>query len=101
MSPVDERGEDYLFSADRFVGIDVPAAVKASLLKFSQQPPLALLAFELTWCGSLPRSASDVDDPNDVSVFIDHEEHAIDMRTATEGALRDVNAVCHACAAAG
>jgi len=32
---VDESGEDYLFSADRFVGIDVPAAVRASLLKAS------------------------------------------------------------------
>jgi hypothetical protein len=32
---VDESGEDYLFSADRFVMIDVPAAVKASLLKAS------------------------------------------------------------------
>ncbi len=32
---VDESGEDYLFSADRFVAIDVPAAVKASLLKAS------------------------------------------------------------------
>lgn len=30
---VDESGEDYLFSADRFVSIDVPAAVKTSLLK--------------------------------------------------------------------
>lgn len=30
---IDESGEDYLFSADRFVAIDVPAAVKASLLK--------------------------------------------------------------------
>lgn len=30
---VDESGEDYLFSADRFVAVDVPAAVKASLLK--------------------------------------------------------------------
>ncbi len=29
---IDESGEDYLFSADRFVAIDVPAAVKASLL---------------------------------------------------------------------
>lgn len=28
---VDESGEDYLFSADRFVPIEVPAAVKASL----------------------------------------------------------------------
>jgi len=28
---VDESGEDYLFSADRFVAIDVPARVKASL----------------------------------------------------------------------
>ena len=32
---IDESGEDYLFSADRFVTIDVPAAVKASLLKAS------------------------------------------------------------------
>jgi hypothetical protein len=32
---VDESGEDYLFSADRFVAIDVPAAVKASLLNAS------------------------------------------------------------------
>ena len=30
---VDESGEDYLFAADRFVAIDVPSAVKASLLK--------------------------------------------------------------------
>ena len=30
---VDESGEDYLFTADRFVAIEVPAAVKASLLK--------------------------------------------------------------------
>jgi hypothetical protein len=32
---VDESGEDYLFSAARFVAIEVPAAVKASLLKAS------------------------------------------------------------------
>jgi hypothetical protein len=32
---VDESGEDYLFSADRFVAIAVPAAVRASLLKAS------------------------------------------------------------------
>jgi len=32
---VDESGQDYLFSADRFVVIDVPAAVRASLLKAS------------------------------------------------------------------
>jgi len=32
---VDESGEDYLFSADRFVAIDVPAAVRVSLLKAS------------------------------------------------------------------
>jgi len=32
---VDESGEDYLFSAARFVLIEVPAAVKASLLKAS------------------------------------------------------------------
>jgi hypothetical protein len=33
---IDESGEDYLFSADRFVAIEVPAAVRASLLKASQ-----------------------------------------------------------------
>ena len=33
---VDESGEGYLFSADRFVAIEVPSAVKASLLKASQ-----------------------------------------------------------------
>jgi hypothetical protein len=33
---VDESGEDYLFAADRFVAIDVPAAVRASLLKTAQ-----------------------------------------------------------------
>ena len=33
---IDESGEDYLFSADRFVAIEVPAAVKASLLKTAQ-----------------------------------------------------------------
>ena len=33
---VDESGEDYLFAADRFVAIEVPAAVKASLLKAVQ-----------------------------------------------------------------
>lgn len=32
---VDESGEDYLFSAERFVTIEVPAAVRASLLKAS------------------------------------------------------------------
>jgi hypothetical protein len=32
---IDESGEDYLFSAARFVAIDVPAAVRASLLKAS------------------------------------------------------------------
>src|ERR1700674_1622442 len=32
---VDESGEDYLFSADRFVAIDVPAAVRASRLQAS------------------------------------------------------------------
>ena len=30
---IDESGEDYLFSADGFVAIDVPAAVRVSLLK--------------------------------------------------------------------
>jgi hypothetical protein len=33
---VDESGEDYLFSADRFVAIEVPAPVRASLLKASR-----------------------------------------------------------------
>ena len=32
---IDESGEDYVFSADRFVAIHVPAAVRASLLKAS------------------------------------------------------------------
>jgi hypothetical protein len=32
---VDESGEDHVFSADRFVAIDLPSAVKASLLKAS------------------------------------------------------------------
>ena len=32
---VDESGEDYLFAADRFVAIEVPAEVQASLLKAS------------------------------------------------------------------
>jgi hypothetical protein len=33
---IDESGEDYLFSADRFVAIEVPASVRASLLKASR-----------------------------------------------------------------
>ena len=33
---IDESGEDYLFDADRFVKIEVPAAVRASLRKASQ-----------------------------------------------------------------
>ena len=33
---IDESGEDYLFSADRFVAIEVPAPVRASLLKGSR-----------------------------------------------------------------
>ena len=33
---VDESGEDYLFSADRFVSIEVPSAVRASLMKDSR-----------------------------------------------------------------
>ena len=33
---VDESGEDYLFSADRFVAIEVPAAVRASLVRAAQ-----------------------------------------------------------------
>jgi hypothetical protein len=32
---IDESGEDYLFSANRFVVIEVPAAVRTSLLKAS------------------------------------------------------------------
>jgi hypothetical protein len=32
---VDESGEDYLYSSERFVAIDVPAAVRASLRKAS------------------------------------------------------------------
>ena len=38
---VDESGEDYLFSSNRFVAIDVPAAVKASLLKASSMSTAA------------------------------------------------------------
>jgi len=30
---IDESGEDYLFSADRFVAIEVPATVRASLFE--------------------------------------------------------------------
>jgi len=30
---VDESGEDYLFAADRFVAVEVRAAVRASLLE--------------------------------------------------------------------
>ena len=33
---VDESREDYLFAADRFVAIEVPTAVRASLLKASR-----------------------------------------------------------------
>jgi hypothetical protein len=33
---VDESGEDYLFSANRFVAIEVPSAVRASLLNASR-----------------------------------------------------------------
>ncbi len=33
---IDESGEDYLFSAGRFVAIEVPAPVRASLLKGSR-----------------------------------------------------------------
>ena len=32
---VDESGEDYLYPADRFVRIEVPKAVQASLMKAS------------------------------------------------------------------
>jgi hypothetical protein len=32
---IDESGEDYLFSAERFVAIEVPAAVRASLARAS------------------------------------------------------------------
>ena len=33
---VDESGEDYLFAADRFVAIEVPAAVRQSVSKASR-----------------------------------------------------------------
>jgi len=33
---IDESGEDYLFSADRFVAIDVPEVVRGSILKASR-----------------------------------------------------------------
>jgi hypothetical protein len=32
---IDESGEDYLFSADRFVAIDLPAVVRESVLRSS------------------------------------------------------------------
>ena len=32
---IDESGDDYLYSADRFVGIEVPTAVSASLREAS------------------------------------------------------------------
>jgi hypothetical protein len=32
---IDESGEDYLFSAQRFIAIEVPQAVRASLLRAS------------------------------------------------------------------
>jgi hypothetical protein len=32
---VDESGEDYLYSADRFVAVDVPKALERSILKAS------------------------------------------------------------------
>ena len=35
MRVIDESGEDYLFSAARFVAIDVPQAVRTSLLRAS------------------------------------------------------------------
>ena len=30
---IDESGEDYLFAAERFIGIDVPGAVERAILK--------------------------------------------------------------------
>ena len=33
---IDESGEDYFFAADRFVAIEVPAAVRESLSKASR-----------------------------------------------------------------
>ena len=33
---IDESGDDYLFAADRFVSIEVPTAVKTSLLRKSR-----------------------------------------------------------------
>jgi hypothetical protein len=32
---IDESGEDYLFSAERFIAIEVPQALRASLLRAS------------------------------------------------------------------
>jgi len=39
---VDESGEDYLFSADRFVAIDVPEAVRSLLKTSSRSRPARL-----------------------------------------------------------
>ena len=33
---IDESGEDYLFSADRFVAIEVPASVRTSVVRGSR-----------------------------------------------------------------
>ena len=129
-----------------------------TLTTTARQCAVQLLALELTRCRSLPRPSPDVEDTNDVGALVDGEEHAIDVRAATEiedanrliwietlrhyrasfwiqaqrenrfletvepcsalawrslddpqiqffelgfGALRDLNAECHACAAAG
>jgi len=34
---IDESGEDYLFAGDRFVAIEVPAAIRSSLLKAARR----------------------------------------------------------------
>ena len=36
---IDESGEDYLFSARRFVAVEVPLAVQASVRRASQKTP--------------------------------------------------------------
>ena len=48
---IDESGEDYLFSADRFVAIEVPAAVKASNGTDEDRSPCRLISVTTPFVG--------------------------------------------------
>ncbi|OFW23688.1 MAG: hypothetical protein A3H27_01575 [Acidobacteria bacterium RIFCSPLOWO2_02_FULL_59_13] len=53
---IDERGEDYLYSADRFVPVDLPQKVERSVMRTSREPPmLATNAMRPPRHGSLAR----------------------------------------------